>query len=105
MSHVTTDTALVLDLTRIDATMLASVGGKAANLGELTRAGLPVPPGFCVTTAAYRQVAAGAGLDGILEALAAAAPDDVTALSALAGRARSALLTAPVPVAVTEQTT
>ena len=27
-------------------------GGKGANLGELTRAGLPVPPGFVLTTAA-----------------------------------------------------
>jgi pyruvate, water dikinase len=31
------------------------VGGKCANLGELTRAGFPVPPGFAVTTAAYEQ--------------------------------------------------
>jgi phosphoenolpyruvate synthase/pyruvate phosphate dikinase len=31
------------------------VGGKGANLGELTRAGFPVPVGFCVTTAAYRE--------------------------------------------------
>lgn len=30
------------------------VGGKAANLGELIGAGLPVPPGFVVTTAGYR---------------------------------------------------
>ena len=29
------------------------VGGKGANLGELTRAGLPVPDGFVVTAAAY----------------------------------------------------
>jgi phosphohistidine swiveling domain-containing protein len=30
------------------------VGGKGANLGKLTRAGFEVPPGFCVTTAAFR---------------------------------------------------
>ncbi|USS40912.1 phosphoenolpyruvate synthase [Thermococcus aggregans] len=30
------------------------VGGKGANLGELTRAGIPVPPGFCVTAEAYK---------------------------------------------------
>ena len=30
------------------------VGGKGANLGELTTAGLPVPPGFVVTAAAYQ---------------------------------------------------
>ena len=29
------------------------VGGKGANLGELTVAGLPVPPGFVVTSEAY----------------------------------------------------
>jgi pyruvate,water dikinase len=31
----------------------AIAGGKGANLGELTAAGLPVPPGFVVTAAAY----------------------------------------------------
>lgn len=31
----------------------AIVGGKGANLGELTRAGFPVPPGFVVTAKAY----------------------------------------------------
>jgi pyruvate,water dikinase len=30
-----------------------TVGGKGANLGELTRAGMPVPAGFVVTAAAY----------------------------------------------------
>ncbi len=30
------------------------VGGKAANLGRLMRAGFPVPDGFVVTTRAYR---------------------------------------------------
>jgi rifampicin phosphotransferase len=52
----------------IDGGMVATVGGKAANLGELTRAGLPVPPGFCVTTEAYRVVARRAGVDGSHEA-------------------------------------
>jgi len=32
------------------------VGGKGANLGEMYRAGLPVPEGFCVSVAACRQV-------------------------------------------------
>jgi len=32
---------------------VALAGGKGANLGELSRAGLPVPPGFVVTTGAY----------------------------------------------------
>ncbi|HJQ87951.1 MAG TPA: PEP/pyruvate-binding domain-containing protein, partial [Propionibacteriaceae bacterium] len=41
------------DLTRND---LATAGGKAANLGELVRAGFPVPNGFVVTTNAYATV-------------------------------------------------
>ena len=35
---------------------VALVGGKAVGLGELMRAGLPVPAGFAVTTDAYRRV-------------------------------------------------
>ena len=42
---------LILRFGDLDRGALSVVGGKAANLGELTRAGLPVPPGFCVTTA------------------------------------------------------
>ena len=38
------------DLGRTDT---AEVGGKGANLGELTEAGLPVPQGFVVTASAY----------------------------------------------------
>ena len=37
---------------------LALAGGKATSLGELTDAGFPVPPGFCVTTDAYRTFVA-----------------------------------------------
>ncbi|WP_309127161.1 PEP/pyruvate-binding domain-containing protein [Microbacterium sp.] len=37
-------------------------GGKGANLGELLRAGLPVPDGFVVTTDAYAEAADAAGL-------------------------------------------
>ena len=42
---------------------LGLVGGKGANLGELTRAGLPVPPGFCITSAAYQDFIRLTGLD------------------------------------------
>ncbi|MBT2547362.1 PEP/pyruvate-binding domain-containing protein [Arthrobacter sp. ISL-65] len=52
----------VISLARVDADMVPEVGGKAANLGVLMAAGMPVPQGFCVTTAAYGRVAAAAGL-------------------------------------------
>lgn len=41
---------------------IALVGGKGTNLGKMARAGLPVPPGFCVTTEAYQQFIAEMGL-------------------------------------------
>src|SRR5262245_20590337 len=44
-----------LSFGEVDGARLPEVGGKGANLGELTRAGFPVPAGFCVTTAAYRE--------------------------------------------------
>lgn len=44
----------VLYFKEIDKSCLPFVGGKGANLGEMTKAGFPVPQGFCVSTGAYR---------------------------------------------------
>ena len=47
----------VLGFQEIDKTKLAMVGGKGANLGELSRLkGIQVPEGFCVTTEAYKEI-------------------------------------------------
>jgi rifampicin phosphotransferase len=77
---------LVLQFGDVDRGALPMVGGKAANLGELTRAGLPVPPGFCVTTAAYRRAVAEAGLaetiDETLQGVRAEDPASAEAASA-----------------------
>ena len=70
--------------------MLAEVGGKAANLGEMSTAGLPVPPGFCLTTAAYCRALDGAALGEVLAALDGTDVVDYS-LDALAARARSAI--------------
>src|SRR3972149_8876496 len=39
----------------IDKGDISTVGGKGANLGEMTKAGFPVPNGFAVTTVAYDE--------------------------------------------------
>ena len=54
---------------------LATAGGKAANLGELVRAGLPVPPGFVLTTDAYDAFVAANGLAAPVAELAALPAD------------------------------
>jgi len=53
----------VLPLDRITLKDGHLVGGKALRLGELRQAGLNVPPGFVVTTEAYRAFVAANGLD------------------------------------------
>ena len=63
-------------LEEVDATQVALVGGKGAQLGELARVpGVPVPPGFCVTTAAYRAAVGGLGTPDRAAVLAAPVPD------------------------------
>jgi pyruvate,water dikinase len=49
----------ILTFAEITADAEPTVGGKGLSLGRMVQAGLPVPPGFCITTHAYRQFAAG----------------------------------------------
>ena len=83
----------VVDLVDIGPGDLAAVGGKALNLGRLLRAGLPVPRGFCVTTAAYRRTV-GTSVDDTLERLDTAGPDGRPDLAA---QIRQIVESAPVP--------
>ena len=43
----------VLPYTSINKEMVAAVGGKNANLGEVKALGIPIPRGFAITTAAF----------------------------------------------------
>lgn len=75
-----------------------TVGGKSANLGELTRAGFPVPAAFALTTDAYIDAMQAAGVRARLaaEAVPAADIDDATLIRTSAELA--ALVTdSPVP--------
>ena len=75
-----------------------SVGGKGANLGELTAGGLPVPPGFVITGEAYLDAMGRAGIRDRLQAILAeartASQDD---LDRLAGEARDLVRAVPIP--------
>ena len=46
---------LVIWFEGLRKTDIPSVGGKNANLGEMTSAGLPVPPGFAITAYSYKK--------------------------------------------------
>jgi len=53
--------ALVVDLGDLGKSDLPRAGGKGANLGELIRGGFPVPPGFVITSEAFRGAMASLG--------------------------------------------
>ena len=47
----------VLSFQEIDKAKIMVVGGKGANLGELSKIdGISVPEGFCITTEAYKII-------------------------------------------------
>jgi pyruvate,water dikinase len=83
------------DLSREDVEI---AGGKGANLGELTRAGLPVPPGFVVAAPAYAAFCEESGLRARLsEQLRDVDVDDTFALEAAARGARELVAGTPMP--------
>ncbi|MEZ4710278.1 MAG: phosphoenolpyruvate synthase [Caldilineaceae bacterium] len=88
----------VLPFTAISAADLPKVGGKGANLGEMTRAGFPVPPGFCVTTSAFRRFVENcADMDKLYGALDAVRADDLDRARAVGEQVRSQLANVPIP--------
>ncbi|NJB68062.1 pyruvate,water dikinase [Desulfobaculum xiamenense] len=92
------DCDLVMPHCDISVDMGHLVGGKNAHLGEMCRAGVPVPPGFAVTTAGYyRLVEHGRILDGIRKALRGADPSDTASLSRVSEDVQRLFLSAELP--------
>ncbi len=88
----------LVDLQDVSESDLPLVGGKAGKLGELIREGLPVPPGFVVTTEAYQAfVDATVLATEIPAALAEIRPDTPATFEAAAQRVRSIFDSTPFP--------
>ena len=86
------------DLSKADVPL---AGGKGANLGEMVRAGLPVPPGFVVTAAAYRTFLEEADLgEEIARRLGETDVDDRHALDRVAEAIQARIREAPMPKSV-----
>jgi phosphoenolpyruvate synthase/pyruvate phosphate dikinase len=83
----------VLSFEAIDRTAVASVGGKGAHLGELSRIeGVRVPAGFCVTTGAFRRMMDEApSIDDRLDRLSRVSRDDRDAIRTLSAEIRAIL--------------
>ncbi len=81
-----------------------TVGGKGGSLGELQRAGIAVPPGFVVTTAAFDRFMRVLDPEGkaraAIEALVA---DDLEAIGACSKELRERIEAEPLPAEVLEE--
>ena len=79
----------------------ASAGGKGASLGELSRAGVAVPPGFVVTTGAFAAAIKSIDADGALRSSVESLPAaDIGAIARAAAAIRSRVAAAPMPDSV-----
>ena len=93
---------LVLPLADASAT-LSQVGGKGASLARMAAAGLPVPPGFHITTAACRRFVSANDLqETILDTVASANPDDPATLENASQRIGTLFADATIPEDIAE---
>lgn len=88
-------TAWFEEITRRD---VGAVGGKGANLGEMTHAGLPVPPGFVVTAEAFDAFSRANDLDAeVARTLGPLDVDDAAALGKASADLRAKVKSGRVP--------
>ena len=96
--------SFTLTFPQISAADLPKVGGKGANLGELTQAGFNVPSGFCVTTSAFTRFMAAAALvartEDIYAHLDHVSPNDLEQLRHVGSVVRAQLAAVPLPAEV-----
>jgi pyruvate,water dikinase len=79
-------------------------GGKSSALGELIAAGIPVPPGFAVSTVAYREFVAGAGLERMIaSAMSGLDHGDVDSVGQASHGIGQAMRSAPIPSFVRDE--
>ena len=82
----------------LDKNDIGIAGGKGANLGELTQAGIPVPPGFVVTAQAYEYFMEEAGInDKVMEILDQIDVNDTKQLQEAAEEIKKIIIDSPIP--------
>jgi pyruvate,water dikinase len=80
---------------------VATVGGKGANLGEMTNADIPVPPGFIVTANAYFDFIKRSGIsDKIRSLLKPLDPSDSKQLQLTATKIKQSILESTMPLEI-----
>ncbi|MFA6084616.1 phosphoenolpyruvate synthase [Mucilaginibacter sp.] len=95
----------VISFQEIDRSKVSIVGGKGANLGELSRIkGIRVPEGFCVTTEAYKKIIENnQELNSLLDELTRFKADERESISEISAKIRMAIERVPIPKDIAEE--
>jgi pyruvate,water dikinase len=94
----------VLFFEQVDRSSLTQVGGKGANLGELTKAGFPVPGGFCITTQAYKDfLATSQEIQSFFTELNSMDSQDLTQVRQVGDRIRTHLQQLDIPLPIRKE--
>ncbi|MFC2073013.1 phosphoenolpyruvate synthase [Chloroflexota bacterium] len=98
------DLKIVVWFNEVTKKDVALVGGKGANLGEMTNAQIPVPPGFIVTSDTYFDFLRQAKLiDKIREPLEHVDVNDSKQLQQAAAQVRQIISEAPMPLEIAKE--
>lgn len=77
---------------------ISSAGGKGANLGEMTRANIPVPPGFIVTVNVYNKFLKEANISGKIRSLLKPLdPNNSKQLQRIASEIKNVVMESTIP--------
>lgn len=93
-----------IPFSQLNKTNIPIAGGKGANLGEMTTAGIPVPAGFVLTTSAYDAFVQTHGLQKpIVELAHTVSADNPQSSEAASGKIKQLFLAADIPNEITTE--
>ncbi len=93
--------AYILNFKDLDKSSLPLVGGKNASLGELIKTGIPVPPGFAVTTESYLRFITDTGIkEEILRIVSELITGDMNSLNDTSDKIRQLIRSVKLPAEI-----
>ena len=97
----------ILGFQEIDKTKLALVGGKGANLGELSRLeNVRVPEGFCVATKAYKEIIENSEeFNSLLDQLLILKAENKKGIGEISAKIRKFIEETPIPKSIDNEIT
>jgi len=86
-----------------DKSYIKAIGGKGANLCELTKGNFPVPTGFCITTDVYFKISQKADISGLIDQLPETVNKSEDNIKTISASIRNKLKEVEIPEDIFEQ--